>query len=137
MSKTLAASLEAPANAREPIGFVLRERLPDCGVNYSDTHLRRLEEAGKFPKRVLMGENRIAYIASEIRDYQNKRIALRDAAASAAPELSDPEPEPAPERAAPKRKPSKKGMKPKGKPGRARPRRVVRFEEADDAQPAP
>lgn len=47
-------------------------------VPYCDQHIRRLEKAGKFPKRLQLGENRVgwylrevlAWIASrEVRDY--------------------------------------------------------------------
>ena len=41
--------------------------------------VRRLEEAGKFPKRVPVGDNRNAYLADEISQYQEERIALREA----------------------------------------------------------
>jgi len=48
---------------------------------YSDSHLRRLEEEGKFPKRVKLGEGRYArvgWVESEILDWMRAKIAERD-----------------------------------------------------------
>jgi predicted DNA-binding transcriptional regulator AlpA len=127
---------------RQAHRIILPPRLHEYGADYSDTHRRRLEARGEFPRRVPIGDNRIGYLEEEILEWQERRIAMRDAAASETPQVNEPEPqapEPVPDRAAPKRKPAKKPKKPKGKPGRARPRRVVRFEKegADDARAEP
>jgi len=52
------------------------------GVSYSKQHLRRLEEAGEFPRRVPIGENRYAWVESEVDGLIDVRIAARDEAAA-------------------------------------------------------
>jgi prophage regulatory protein len=51
-----------------------------CGIPYSPQHIARLEAAGKFPKRIQLGQNRVAWLLSEIDEWLNVRIAKRDAA---------------------------------------------------------
>jgi len=46
------------------------------GVIYSAEHLRRLERAGKFPKR--MPGSRRLWVETEIDDWIRKQIELRD-----------------------------------------------------------
>ena len=36
------------------------------GIRYSRRHLARLEQAGKFPRRVSLGLNAVAWVESEI-----------------------------------------------------------------------
>lgn len=36
-------------------------------VPYSGMHISRLEQAGKFPPRVRLGENRVGWMLSEVR----------------------------------------------------------------------
>lgn len=50
-----------------------------CGIPYTPQHIGRLEAAGKFPKRVRLGPNRVAWLLSEVDAWLNERIALRDA----------------------------------------------------------
>jgi prophage regulatory protein len=47
-------------------------------VLFSYAHTARLEAAGKFPKRVQIGENRVGYVEQEILDWIKARIAERD-----------------------------------------------------------
>ena len=47
-------------------------------VLYCPQHIDRLEKAGKFPKRIRLGPNRVGWIESEIYDWLKKRIAKRD-----------------------------------------------------------
>ena len=49
---------------------------------YSRMHMSRLEKAGKFPKRVHVGENRIGWFEHEIDAWLLERAALRDAPAA-------------------------------------------------------
>jgi prophage regulatory protein len=49
------------------------------GIPYSKPHIWRLEQAGKFPKRVPVGPSRYAYVESEIDDHVAALIAARDA----------------------------------------------------------
>lgn len=48
-------------------------------VQYSSQHIARLEKAGKFPKRIKLGQNRVAWLLSEIEDWIDERILERDA----------------------------------------------------------
>ena len=50
------------------------------GVPYCFAHIARLEAAGQFPKRVRLGACRVAWIAGEVQDWIDERVALRDAA---------------------------------------------------------
>ena len=50
-------------------------------VCYSPQHIARLEKAGKFPKRVRLGQARVAWVEAEIDEWINERIAERDALA--------------------------------------------------------
>jgi prophage regulatory protein len=50
-------------------------------VPYTRQHLSRLERAGKFPKRVRVGNNqsgRVAWVASEVDAWFAARVAERD-----------------------------------------------------------
>lgn len=47
------------------------------GVPYSFAHIARLEAAGDFPKRVKLGACRVAWIAAEVQDWIDERIAQR------------------------------------------------------------
>ncbi|MDE2074982.1 MAG: AlpA family phage regulatory protein [Alphaproteobacteria bacterium] len=50
-----------------------------CGIPYSPQHIARLEAAGKFPKRIRLGQNRVVWLVAEIEEWLNERIATRDA----------------------------------------------------------
>ena len=55
---------------------------------YSDAHRARLEEAGQFPRRVRLGNGRYArvgYVESEIVEWMQAKIALRDEARETSP----------------------------------------------------
>jgi len=47
-------------------------------VVYSIQHITRLEEAGKFPKRIRLGENRVGWLESEINDWIAQKVSERD-----------------------------------------------------------
>ncbi len=47
-------------------------------VPYTRQHIGRLERAGKFPRRVQLGENRVAWLESEIEAWIAERAAERD-----------------------------------------------------------
>ncbi len=49
-------------------------------VPYTRQHILRLEQAGKFPRRVQVGANRIGWLLSEVDAWVRGRVALRDAA---------------------------------------------------------
>ena len=46
-------------------------------VLYSPQHVARLEKAGKFPKRVQLGPNRVGWLESEVLDWLTERLELR------------------------------------------------------------
>ena len=50
-----------------------------CGIPYTPQHIGRLEAAGKFPKRVRLGPNRVAWLLFEVDAWLSERIAFRDA----------------------------------------------------------
>jgi len=60
------------------------KQLPDLGITYCNEHRRRLEMAGKFPKRVRLSAQRYAYVRAEILAYNAARVAERDNAPRAA-----------------------------------------------------
>jgi prophage regulatory protein len=50
-----------------------------CGVPYCPQHIARLEAAGQFPKRIWLGQNRVAWLLREVEEWLDERIAKRDA----------------------------------------------------------
>ena len=62
--------------ADHPIHFL---RLPEIlrRVPYSEAHIRRLETAGKFPRRVHLGANRVAWVETEIDDWLASKLKER------------------------------------------------------------
>ena len=47
-------------------------------VLYSPAHIARLEKAGQFPKRIQLGTNRVGWIESEVVNWIQERVDLRD-----------------------------------------------------------
>jgi predicted DNA-binding transcriptional regulator AlpA len=62
--------------------LMLPERLPDLGIDYSDMQRRRLEAAGKFPRRVKLSERKHSYVADEIMAWIRQRLTERDGRAA-------------------------------------------------------
>lgn len=52
------------------------------GIFYHPQHIRRLVKEGKFPAPIKIGENRNAFLDTEIDQYIEEKIANRDAAIS-------------------------------------------------------
>jgi prophage regulatory protein len=50
------------------------------GIAYSRSQLYRLIKAGKFPRPIALGENRRAFVESELDEFLESKIAERDAA---------------------------------------------------------
>ena len=48
------------------------------GISYSKAHIHRLIGAGKFPRPIKLGENRNAWIETEIDAHIEAKIAERD-----------------------------------------------------------
>ena len=53
-----------------------------CGIPYSPQHIARLEAAGLFPKRIQLGQNRVAWLLTEVGEWLEVRIAQREATAN-------------------------------------------------------
>ena len=49
------------------------------GIPYSFQHIARLEAAGKFPRRIKLGQCRVAWIMDEVLEWIEERIAQREA----------------------------------------------------------
>lgn len=65
--------------------LLLRDDLKARGHRYSNKHLLHLEAAGLFPRRVRLGGGKtVAWVESEIAEYEAERIAERDKAPAAA-----------------------------------------------------
>lgn len=47
-------------------------------VPYTPQHILRLEKKGRFPKRIQVGANRVAWLLSDIERFIAERIAARD-----------------------------------------------------------
>jgi prophage regulatory protein len=58
--------------------FLSREDLIERGITYSRVHLDRLEASGKFPRRVPLSANRVAWIEEEVDAWAAERLAERD-----------------------------------------------------------
>ena len=49
-------------------------------VLYSPQHIARLEKAGKLPKRVQLGPNRVGWVLDEILEWLEERLQRRETA---------------------------------------------------------
>ena len=47
-------------------------------VSYSKAHIDRLEVAGLFPKRIRLGQGRVAWVEDEVISWIKQRILERD-----------------------------------------------------------
>ncbi len=47
-------------------------------VLYSPQHVARLEKAGLFPKRVVLGPNRVGWVESEVMAWLEERMLARE-----------------------------------------------------------
>ena len=56
---------------------ILSKRQVSEIVLYSPQHIARLEKAGKFPKRIRLGLNRVGYLESEIFEWIDDRLMNR------------------------------------------------------------
>ena len=46
-------------------------------VLYSPQHIARLEKAGKFPRRIQLGSNRVGWLESEVLEWLQEKLAAR------------------------------------------------------------
>jgi prophage regulatory protein len=58
--------------------LIIRHELRQT-VPYTPQHILRLEKQGKFPRRVQVGPNRVAWLESEVEAWVAARVAARDA----------------------------------------------------------
>lgn len=49
------------------------------GINFSRVHIGRLENAGRFPKHVNLGDKRIGWVEDEVEAWLKERVAARPA----------------------------------------------------------
>ncbi|MDZ4761218.1 MAG: AlpA family phage regulatory protein [Alphaproteobacteria bacterium] len=54
-------------------------------VLYSPQHIQRLEDAGRFPRRVRLGQGRVGWIEQEVLDWLQQRIGEREKPADSSP----------------------------------------------------
>lgn len=47
-------------------------------VLYSPQHIAHLEKAGEFPKRIILGRNRVGWVESEVLDWLEQRLDRRE-----------------------------------------------------------
>ena len=59
-------------------GLIDKRQLKEL-VLYTPQHIARLERAGKFPKRVKLGLNRVGWVRSEVEEWLEEKMAQRDA----------------------------------------------------------
>jgi len=46
-------------------------------IPYGMQHIKRLEDAGKFPKRVKLGANRVAWVRDEVEAWLEQKVKER------------------------------------------------------------
>jgi len=64
-------------NYGEIVMRILSKRQLKELVLYSPQHIARLEKAGKFPKRIQLGPNRVGWLESEVLEWLEYRLAAR------------------------------------------------------------
>jgi prophage regulatory protein len=60
--------------------LVSKKELKAIGIPYCPQHIARLEKAGLFPKRIILGQCRVVWYYGEILEWITERVARRDAA---------------------------------------------------------
>ena len=61
--------------------LVSKKELKAFGIPYSFQHIARLEKAKQFPRRIVLGQCRVAWCYTEICEWIAERVARRDTAA--------------------------------------------------------
>jgi prophage regulatory protein len=84
ISRAPTAGLAHPEAAERPAVIRRFRRFPELaevfGISFSRMHIDRLEKAGKFPQRVRLGANAVAWYEDELIAWQAARGADRKAA---------------------------------------------------------
>jgi prophage regulatory protein len=86
MNEVTQSTPAAPTGVRRFVRFW--QLKPEFGIDFSNMHLGRLERVGKFPKRVPLGRNSVAWVEGELIRWQQERIAARDSAPAEQPEAA-------------------------------------------------
>ena len=63
---------------REPELTLIRSEELLTMVPYSANHIRRLEAAGTFPRRLRIGSNRVAWLREEVDAWLRSKISERE-----------------------------------------------------------
>jgi hypothetical protein len=71
--KTFGTAQEKRVGPNPGIRFIAPRDLPDLGINYHHNHLRRLWEAGKFPKPVQLSPRKIAWREADLMAWMASR----------------------------------------------------------------
>jgi len=61
---------------RRGLRIITKEELREM-VPYTSQHIQRLENEGKFPRRVKLGDNRVGWVLSEVEEWLEVRMAAR------------------------------------------------------------
>lgn len=64
-------------STQRPRRLINFKQLLDLGVKFSREHLHRLEAANKFPRRIFLSPQKIAWFEDEILDWLEQRAAER------------------------------------------------------------
>jgi len=67
------------SNQRTTTPLILAKEVSEL-TSYNRNHLRRLEAKGKFPRRIRIGANRVAWVRQEIDDWLLARVNDRNEA---------------------------------------------------------
>ena len=70
-------SIAMLSNQGELVMRILSKRQVKELVLYSPQHIARLEKAGEFPKRVVLGPNRVGWLESEVMEWIEDRLKRR------------------------------------------------------------
>jgi prophage regulatory protein len=68
---------------RYPRLLTWKQLKENIGIPFCREHVRRLEAVGKFPKRIPLSRQKIAWLEDEVLAWIAQRIAERDSASSA------------------------------------------------------
>jgi prophage regulatory protein len=60
--------------------LVSKKELKTLGIPYSFAHIARLEKAGQFPRRIQLGQCRVAWCYDEVCNWIAERVAKREPA---------------------------------------------------------
>jgi prophage regulatory protein len=62
----------------KPQRYLSLADLADRGIPFVNDSLLRMEKAGKFPRRVRLGYNRVVWVESEIDEWMAQLVSERD-----------------------------------------------------------